>query len=172
MVEPASEEDAMEPRIEERAARPYAGVTRAVTMTTFDQVADRIPEIIGWLAGRGAAPAGAPFLRYHVIDMDRRLEVEAGVPVAAPVEADGEIRPGVLPAGRYLTADHTGHPDELVQVTAGLLDWAEREGLAFDVADDPEGQRWGCRLETFLTNPMEVPDPSKWETQLAFRLAG
>jgi len=33
------------------------------------------------------------------------------------------------------------------------------------------GERWGCRLETYLTDPSEEPDMNKWETQLAFRLA-
>jgi hypothetical protein len=35
----------------------------------------------------------------------------------------------------------------------------------------PEGERWGCRLEIYLTDPREQPDVSAWETQLAFRLA-
>jgi hypothetical protein len=33
------------------------------------------------------------------------------------------------------------------------------------------GERWGSRLEIYLTDPREESDMSKWETQLAFRLA-
>jgi hypothetical protein len=33
------------------------------------------------------------------------------------------------------------------------------------------GDRWGARLEFYLTDPAEEPDMSKWQTQLAFRLA-
>jgi hypothetical protein len=33
-----------------------------VTTTTFAQIADRIPELVGALVGRGITPAGAPFL--------------------------------------------------------------------------------------------------------------
>jgi hypothetical protein len=33
------------------------------------------------------------------------------------------------------------------------------------------GERWGCRLESYLTDPRQEPDMSKWVTQLAFRLA-
>jgi hypothetical protein len=33
------------------------------------------------------------------------------------------------------------------------------------------GERWGCRLENYLTDPRQEPDMSKWVTQLAFRLA-
>ena len=34
-----------------------------------------------------------------------------------------------------------------------------------------DGDRWGARLEFYLTDPREEPDMSKWQTQLAFRLA-
>jgi hypothetical protein len=33
------------------------------------------------------------------------------------------------------------------------------------------GERWGGRVEFYLTNPAEQPDLTKWQTQLAFRLA-
>lgn len=159
------------PEIAQRAAQPYAGISAWVTMTTVSSVADRIPEIFGWLGARGIAPAGPPFFRYHVIDMERQLQVEAGVPVAAAVLDDGDVRAGTLPAGRYAVMTHTGAPDTLVAATTQLLDWAEERGLAFDVSPTDAGQRWGCRLELYLTDPAEQPDLSKWQTQLAFRLA-
>ena len=57
------------PEITQRAAVPYAGITSWVTMENVGTVADRIPEIFGWLGARGIAPAGPPFFRYHVIAM-------------------------------------------------------------------------------------------------------
>jgi effector-binding domain-containing protein len=161
----------MTPRIVERAEQPYVAVSGRVTMQTIGAIADRLPEVFGWLGARGIEPAGAPFLRYDLIDMERQLEVEAGVPVAATAAADGEVQAGVLPAGRYATVTHVGQFDGLVAATAALLDWAAEQGLAWDVTDTPEGQRWGCRLEVYETNPAEQPDPSKWETVLLFRLA-
>ena len=35
----------------------------------------------------------------------------------------------------------------------------------------PAGERWGARLETYLTDPDDEPELSKWHTELAFRLA-
>jgi effector-binding domain-containing protein len=157
--------------IEERAAQPYVAVRRTITMQTFPEVADRLPGLFGWLAERGAAPAGAPFFRYLVIDMEGELDVEAGVPVAAPVDGDGEVLAGVLPAGRYATLTHTGHPDELIAVTGAFLDEGTARGLSWDATETERGTRWGCRLEVLLTNPAEQPDMNKWETQLVFRLA-
>jgi effector-binding domain-containing protein len=127
--------------------------------------------VFAWLGARGLAPAGAPILKYDVIDMARQFEVEAGVPVAAAVDGDGEIVSGVLLAGRYATLTHVGHPSELAGVTGALLDWGASQGLRWDMSRDGDVERWGSRLEFYLTDPAEEPDMSKWETQLAFRLA-
>ena len=154
-----------------RAEQPYVAVRAKVTMDGLGEFAARHGEVAAWLGARGLVPAGAPFFRYNVIDMVRELEVEAGFPVAAATEGDGEIVAGVLPGGRYATLTHTGHPSELIDATRELLDWAARQGLKWDMTQTGQGERWGCRLEMYLTNPDEEPDMSKWVTQLAFRLA-
>ena len=161
-----------QPSIVEHPEQPYVAIAGLVTMQTIGAIADRLPEVFVWLAEHGLEPAGAPFFRYNLIDMDRRLEVEVGVPVAAAAEGDGEVRAGVLPAGRYATVTHVGHPDELAGVPAELLDWAGRQGLHWDMTETAKGQRWGCRLEVYHTDPAEEPDMRRWETELAFRLAG
>jgi effector-binding domain-containing protein len=146
-------------------------IKELVSMEAISEIADRIPELFGWLAERGVEPAGAPFLKYNVIDMGRRLEIEAGIPVAADVDGEGDVLAGVLPAGRYATVTHVGPFDRLVEVTGALLDWAAEQGLEWDVAETDEGQRWRCRLEIYETDPRAEPDMSKWETVLAFKLA-
>ena len=110
------------PEITQRAAQPYAGISAWVTMAAIGSVADRMPEIFSWLGARGIAPVGPPFFRYHVVDMERQLQVEAGVPVASAVEDDDAIRAGTLPAGRFAIMTHTGAPDTLAAATAELLD--------------------------------------------------
>lgn len=154
-----------------RAEQPYVAIRQQVTMAGLGALGARLGEVAGWLGARGLAPAGPPFFRFNVIDMMRELEVEAGFPVAAVAEGDGKIVAGVLPAGRYATVTHTGHPDELLDVTRELLEWAAGQGLKWDMTKTERGERWGCRLENYLTNPEEEPDMSKWVTQLAFRLA-
>jgi hypothetical protein len=57
------------------------------------------------------------------------------------------------------------------RVTKDLLAWATLHGLAWDMQPTPEGERWGARLESYLTDPDHEPDLSKWHTELAFRLA-
>jgi type IV secretory pathway TraG/TraD family ATPase VirD4 len=52
-----------------------------------------------------------------------------------------------------------------------FLQWAETQGLRWDKNDTPGGERWGCRMEIYHTNPLEQPDMNAWRTELAFRLA-
>jgi effector-binding domain-containing protein len=159
------------PEIVTRAEQPYVAIGARVTMAELGGLADRFPEVFGWLGVRGLTPAGPPFFKYNVIDMARELEVEAGVPVAVAVAGDGEVVSGVLPPGRYATLTHQGYPSELVGATEALLDWAAGQGLSWDASPDGSGERWGVRLENYLTDPSQEPDMSKWLTQLAFRLA-
>jgi effector-binding domain-containing protein len=162
-----------ESQIVTRAQEHYVAIRTQVSM---EKIGTEVPplnqEVFGWLGHRGVAPSGPPFWKYNVIDMARGLEIEAGVTVASPPAGDGRVVAGTLPAGRYVTLHHVGAPETLMGATGFLLDWAADQGLAFDVSPSPQGERWGCRLEIYLTDPREEPDLSKWETQLAFRLAG
>lgn len=160
-----------EPKIVERAEQPYAGITGTVSMQEIPLIADRLPEVFDWLGRKGIAPAAAPFFRYALINMPGPLVIEVGVPLAEPVEGEGDIRGGVLPTGRYATVSHRGHPDELVDVTGSLLDWAAGQGLTWDKTDEPDGEHWVCRLEIYNDDPREQPDWSQWTTDLVFKLS-
>ena len=161
------------PEIVTRAEQPYVAIRGHVSMAELGAFAVRTGEVFAWAGSRGLTPAGPPFLKYNVIDMMRQLEVENGVPLTAPADAtgDGEVISGLLPAGRYATVTHVGHPSELAGTTKALLDWAAGQGLTWDMSPGETGERWGSRLEFYLTDPREEPDMSKWITQLAFKLA-
>jgi effector-binding domain-containing protein len=98
------------------------------------------------------------------------MHLEAGVPIGESVAGDGAVSAGELPAGRYVTGRHIGHPDALMEVTRDLLAWADEQGLEFDQWDTPEGHAWACRTEWYFSDPVEVPDLNQWETELAFKL--
>jgi effector-binding domain-containing protein len=161
-----------EPVVVERAEQPYAAISATVPMAGLaTELPPLIGEVFGWLAGQGVEPAGPPIWRYRLIDMSRELLVDVGVPVATAVSGNGRIVGGILPAGKYVTVTHVGHPNELAGVTGELLAWAERGGLTWDMTPTDQGERWGCRLEEYLTDPAEEPDMTRWATRLAFRLA-
>jgi len=159
------------PKIVHRTEQPYVGIRETITMSTFNVVADRIPELFAWLAARGLAPAGAPFFKYNVIDMERELEVEVGIPIATAVEPDGDVLYGTLPAGRYVAFTSVGSSDDHIAAVADMFDWAAELELTFDMSDTDAGSTWACRLQVLNTEPALEPDVTKHETENLFRLA-
>jgi len=160
-----------EPQLEDRPDQPYMGIRTQATMSELGTViSQRLGEVFAWLGTRGVAPAGPPFIRYHVIDMAAKLDIELGVPVVGAVSDDGNISAGVLPAGRYATLIYTD-VGRGIEANAALLDWGARQGLAWDSWPAENGEGFGARIEFFLTDPQDEPDPTKWETEVAIRLA-
>ncbi|PJI86623.1 GyrI-like domain-containing protein [Luteimicrobium subarcticum] len=164
-------------RVDERAALPYVYLSRTVPMAGLNELAHEMGRVVGDALDAGLALAGPPLLRYRVIDMERALVVEAGVPVLGPDPGTGSLSApdglelGEIPAGRYLTVVHVGHPDSLEAATGAFLGYAASQGLTFDAAPGDDGEVWGSRIEWYLTDPRDEPDMDRWETELAFRLA-
>lgn len=161
-----------QPTIETRIEQPYVAITRRVSMESFASVVPPLlGEVFGWLSGAGLEPAGLPFFRYSVINMPGEMEISAGVPTAEPVLAEGEIEAGTIVAGAYVTATHTGHPQELMEATRTLLEWADSHGVSWAMHAEPDGEHWGGRFEFYLDGPDTEPDMTKWRTELAFLTA-
>ncbi|HEY8285208.1 MAG TPA: GyrI-like domain-containing protein [Chloroflexota bacterium] len=160
-----------EPKLEDRAEQPYLGIRTQATMSELGTVIPQLHgEVFAWLRKQGVAPAGAPFIRYHVIDMAAKLDIELAVPVASAVSGEGRVSAGALPAGRYATLIYTD-VGRGIEANAALLDWGARQGLTWDSWPAENGEGFGARFESFLTDPRDEPDPTKWETEVAIRLA-
>lgn len=156
------------PKLEQRREQSYVAIrshaTRAELSTKLPPL---IGELAGWLAARGVNPMGAPFYRYLVIDQNEEFDIEVGLPVSGPLQGDGRVVVGVIPAGCYAVTTHIGSYDSLQDATADLKKWAADNDVRWDTSEDEK--RWGARLETYLTDPSEEPDPQKWQTEIAIR---
>lgn len=158
------------PTIISRPAQPYIAMRRYVTLP-FNEVADAtFPALFGWLDRHAIAPAGAPFIKYNVIDMARELEVEFGVATAGAVDPDAETVSGELPAGRYAAITWVGPYTDLMEVNAVLIGWARLHQYAFDMTETDRGDQFAGRFEIYKTDPAAEPDPSRWETELLIKL--
>jgi effector-binding domain-containing protein len=161
-----------EPKLDDRKEQHYAGIRTQATLSEMG--AGLIPQLLGeifaWLGQQGITPAGAPFMRFHVINMESKLDIELGVPVASALSGNGHIQAGVLPAGRYASLVYTGIGNGFAGNKA-LIDWAKAKGIIWDRWDDENGDAFRSRYETYLTNPDDEPDPAKWETEVAIKLA-
>jgi hypothetical protein len=49
--------------------------------------------------------------------------------------------------------------------------WAAGQGLTLDRHEAAAGDVFGCRYEAYLTDPRTQPRKTKWEVELAIRLA-
>jgi effector-binding domain-containing protein len=160
-----------EPRVVERPAQPYVARRTQVMMQELGPV---IPQLLAtvyaWLREQGIAPAGAPFIRYRVIDMQAQLDIELGVPTAQAVGSEDPFVADVLPAGRYATLIYTDVARGM-EANKALLDWGAQQGLVWDSWPEGNGEGFGARLEVYLTDPKDEPDLAKWETDVAIRLA-
>ena len=90
------------PKIETRRKQAYMGIR---TITPFKGMSKAIQklsdEMNAWVEEHKVKPVGPPFLRYHVIDMRGFMDIEFGFPVRQALPHDGEVKAGLLPAGRY-----------------------------------------------------------------------
>ena len=157
-----------EPKLVERSEQHYVAIRKLVSMAEIGPTLPPLSDdVFAWLAGKRIQPSGAVFWRYNVVEMDTKLEIDVAVPVASAVKVDGQIIADILPAGRYATMLHTGHPAELEEATANLLAWAEKNNIQWKM----NGERWGGRVEWYFSDPSIEPDMTKWETELAFLTA-
>src|SRR5689334_7175428 len=99
-----------EPKVSYREAQDYMGIRTQVSVKQMGSGV--IPQLLGevstWLETQGVAPVGAPFIRFHVIDIQAGMDIEMGWPVQSPLAGNERIKAGVLPAGCYASLVYTG----------------------------------------------------------------
>ncbi len=157
------------PKIDERATQPYMGIRIQTPMKgMFANVAKLFKELNRWVDARGLARTGVPFHRFHVIDMTGMMDVSVGIPVAHVSAGDGRVQPDVLPAGRYASLVYSGSS---FQGNKALVEWARDNGVRWDRWDDPAGDGFRCRYESYLTDPKIEPRKTRWQIEVAIKLA-
>src|SRR5438270_12911884 len=112
-----------EPKLENRNAQSYVGIRTQVPWKEFKNVVPQLlGEVFAWLEKQHVAPAGPPFMRYYVINMESKMDIELGVPIANALSGEGHIHAGTLPAGRYASLIYTGVSNG-IKGNGALLDW-------------------------------------------------
>lgn len=157
------------PTIVERAAQPYVAIRKRVTIPFDAVIGATMDAMFAAVKAKGLQPVGPAFFKYNIVNMPD-LEIDFGVPVAAPVASDGQLIGGTLPAGRYAQTTYWGHYDNLMDVNALLIGWAREKGIAWDAATGSDGDHFAARFEIYPNSPEEEPDPDKWETTVAIKI--
>ncbi|MEE8443355.1 MAG: GyrI-like domain-containing protein [Dehalococcoidia bacterium] len=144
--------------IEEKEVQPQLVVTIRVTTSELEigsSLGDMITALWLYVVKAGVRPAGMPFARYHQFH-EGSVDFEAGIPVAEPVPGEGQITAGELPGGRVAATWHVGPYENLPEAYQALEAWFKEHGR--EIAGVP----W----EIFWAGPVEVQDPSQWETEV------
>jgi effector-binding domain-containing protein len=111
--------------------------------------------VAGYLGRVGSQFAGPPFARFRLLD-EVFCEVEAGFPVIAPVEGEGELIASTLPGGPAAVVTYFGPYDEMKPAYEAIETWITGRGA------EPDGPAW----EVYFTDPNEQPDPKTWKTEI------
>ncbi len=166
---PKNVNKASELKIDQRPEIAYMGI-RLVTpfKGMFAQMDIARKELLNWFKEQGIEPGKPPILRYYVIDMKGDMDMEYGFPVAKPLTGSGRIKAAVLPAGRYVSLVYSGGG---YQGNKTLIEGARARGLVFDRWDTEKGDAFRCRYETYLTDPNIEPRKTKWDIEVAIKLA-
>ena len=119
------------PKLEQRVEQPYAAIRKQVSIPFGPLLSPMWDEVHAWLVSRNLTPAGAPFIRYLTTDMETKLDIEVGFPVAAAVTGDGRISAGILPAGRYAVLEYTGpyEGDGVFKANVAMMEWAKEQDI-------------------------------------------
>jgi effector-binding domain-containing protein len=157
------------PKIDERTEQPYMGIRTRTPMLGMSKVVNQLfKEMNNWTRKHNVKPARSPFLRFYVIDMEGEMDIEVGIPVETPMENDGWVTAGMLPAGRYASLIYTGSG---LAGNKTLVEWAKANQIAWDRWDDENGDAFRARYESYLTDPKIEPRKTKWNVEVAIKLA-
>jgi len=116
------------------------------------------PKLMSCILENEIEMTGPPFAKYYSWDPEGDTELEAGVPVNAEVECEGDIEFVELPACKVVTVLHTGPYESLAPVYDAIQKYIDEKGLKIN----------GAVWEVYLTDPNAEPDPNKYQTQVYF----
>ncbi len=137
-TDPEIRELSPQPAVVEVTVTDAAGIPAAVD--------SGFPRLFGRLADLGVEPAGPPYIRY--LRTGAEMELELGIPVGPDAgQSSG------LPGGRVAVLRHVGPFSGLREACERLQEWAGERAA---------GPFW----ESYVTNPREEPDSSKWITEI------
>lgn len=143
-----------------RPETPFLFMRRQVKKEAIaETLGTMFPAVFQYATAQGIAFAGPPTARYIFVTPGL-ITIEAGLPVVAPAEGEGEIELGSLMGGAVATTVHKGPYDQLEKAHEAMESWLVEHG------ETAAGAPW----EVYVTDPGEVPDPAEWLTEVNWPL--
>jgi effector-binding domain-containing protein len=140
----------------ETAAQPMIAIRAVTRPAEIDSLVAQILSLLGnHLERLGVSPSGPPFARHYEF-REEHVELEAGFPLAEPVEGEGRLAAGELPAGRAVRCWHRGSHDTLARSYDHLASWAMEHGHT------PVAPPW----EVYWRGPRESDSCASYRTEI------
>jgi effector-binding domain-containing protein len=157
------------PKIDKRPKQVYMGIRTIAPFKGMSKVIDRIAgELNTWVDEKKIKTSGPPFLRFHVIDMRGFMDISFCVPVHKALPGNRDVKADFIPAGQYASLVYSGGG---ISGNRALIEWVRAQGMDFDRWDTEQGDNFRGRYETYLTDPKIEPRKSRWQIEVAIKLA-
>lgn len=158
------------PKVERKGKQYTIGIRKRIPSKT---IASAIPKFLKqtekYLSIKGIQISGAPFFRFHSINMGTEYDLEVGFLCKSKLKSDGEFVSNTLPEGRYATLKYAGK-NRGYQGNKVLIEWARSNQHVMDRWDTDLGDTFACRYEVYLTDIKTEPDHKKWAKEVAIKL--
>jgi effector-binding domain-containing protein len=117
-----------EPKIVHTEAQPAAVIHVTVAKDKIREVmGPGLKELRDTLAAQGIEPTG-PWFTHHLALSSSQWDFEIGLPIAVPIEPQGRVKPGELPALTAARTVYHGGYEGLGSAWGELMSWIEAEG--------------------------------------------
>ncbi|RMF83179.1 MAG: AraC family transcriptional regulator [Planctomycetota bacterium] len=147
-------------RIKTNTPQRYAFVHGRVPPREFGRfLSDALARVWRALSELESVTVGPAIARYHGA-AGATIEVDAGFPVAEPLQSAEAYVVDVLPAGRVATVIHWGSYDTIAESWTALEKWMREQQLVGGAT------RW----EIYWADASHTADPSELRTELVWPL--
>jgi hypothetical protein len=160
-----------EATIEARAEQPYVGIRLWIPSKDLSTWTTKLLKELRTMDGqeRGSRPPDQPSTASTSSTWGRSSSSRSGAPVAAGVAGDDRVRPGCHPGRTVREPDVHGQEQRRTRATRRW--WSgPGDGVAWDRWDDPRGDAFRCRYESYLSDRLTDPDKATWRTNVAIKV--
>ena len=106
-----------------RTEQPVIVVRKLTRVEELPQlIGESYGKMAGYLKELGECLSDVPFVAYNNMDM-QNLDVEIGFPVPSPLPGKEDIKPSVIPAGRFVFCMYRGPYTEIEDTYNEMAQW-------------------------------------------------
>lgn len=139
----------------------YLYNTTSCKMEDFkEKMAEMFPKIGGYALANNIKMAGSPFVIYHKWDeANNAVMFSCAIPTSSKFETtDPDVLTGQLDSFKAVKTVLNGDYENLKEAWDTTMTYIQTHNLEFSET--------GPMIETYLTDPMETPNPANWVTEI------